>query len=143
VAGRDLYVLLGIQRHATGLEIARAYRRAARSSHPDLVPADPSAAERFKVLTDAYETLSDPARRAAYDRSHPLADAATHAVETRGASVVTSGPAESGAGLFVRRAPLWAGPVHVSPPGSAARALVDPDVRLIVTRRAVRYLRVW
>jgi curved DNA-binding protein CbpA len=68
---RDPYVVLGVARRASGAEIARAYRRAARASHPDGGRA--GSAERFQAVSDAYEVLRDPRRRAVYDRSHPLA----------------------------------------------------------------------
>ena len=69
----DYYTLLGIDRGASGDEIGRAYRRAARATHPDIHPDEPSACERFTALAIAYETLSDPARRASYDRARPAA----------------------------------------------------------------------
>src|SRR5438034_1006329 len=62
----DLYAVLGIAREASGEDIKRAYRRLARELHPD-VNADPEAERRFKEVTAAYETLSDPARRRQYD----------------------------------------------------------------------------
>jgi len=68
---RDPYVVLGVARQASGEEIARAYRRAARASHPDGGGA--GSAERFQAVSDAYQVLRDPRRRAVYDRSHPLA----------------------------------------------------------------------
>jgi curved DNA-binding protein CbpA len=68
---RDPYIVLGVARQATAEEIVRAYRRAARASHPD--SGDPGSAERFQAVSDAYEVLRDPGRRAVYDRSHPLA----------------------------------------------------------------------
>jgi curved DNA-binding protein CbpA len=68
---RDPYIVLGVARHASGEDIARAYRRAARSSHPDSGSA--GSAERFQAVSDAYEVLRDPGRRAMYDRSHPPA----------------------------------------------------------------------
>jgi DnaJ-class molecular chaperone len=68
---RDPYFVLGVSRWASGEEIARAYRRAARASHPD--SSGVGSAERFHAVSDAYEVLRDPPRRAAYDRSHPLA----------------------------------------------------------------------
>ena len=68
---RDPYIVLGVARQASGEEIARAYRRAARASHPDGGGA--GSAERFRLVRDAYEVLRDPGRRAVYDRSHPLA----------------------------------------------------------------------
>jgi curved DNA-binding protein CbpA len=65
---RDPYIVLGVPRQASGEEIARAYRRAARASHPD---GGAGSAERFQTVSDAYDVLRDPRRRAVYDRSHP------------------------------------------------------------------------
>jgi curved DNA-binding protein len=67
-ATRDYYEVLGVARDASPEEIQRAYRRQARRLHPD-VSTDPAAEEQFKELTAAYEVLSDPVRRARYDRS--------------------------------------------------------------------------
>lgn len=64
---RDLYDVLGVGRDASADEIRKAYRRLARELHPD-VSDDPAAEERFKEVTGAYEILSDPDRRARYDR---------------------------------------------------------------------------
>jgi molecular chaperone DnaJ len=63
----DLYELLGIARGATLIEIKRSYRRLARKYHPDINPGDQTAEARFKDITRAYETLSDPERRLRYD----------------------------------------------------------------------------
>jgi len=62
----DLYAILGVSRDASPDEIRSAYRRLARELHPD-VNGDPEAERRFKEITAAYETLSDPDRRARYD----------------------------------------------------------------------------
>lgn len=67
---RDPYVVLGVAPQASDAEIARAYRRAARGSHPD---GGSGSAERFRAVRDAYDLLRDPERRAVYDRSHPVA----------------------------------------------------------------------
>ena len=63
----DLYELLGLPRGATLMEIKRTYRRLARKYHPDINPGDNTAEARFKEITRAYETLSDPDRRLRYD----------------------------------------------------------------------------
>jgi molecular chaperone DnaJ len=63
----DLYIVLGVQREASDAEIKRAYRRLARQLHPDINPGDREAAERFRHILNAYETLIDPERRRSYD----------------------------------------------------------------------------
>ncbi len=64
----DYYEVLGLSRDATQEEIKRAFRRKARETHPDANPGDPDAEHRFREAALAYEVLSDPQRRAAYDR---------------------------------------------------------------------------
>ena len=68
---RDPYGVLGVRRQAPPDEIARAYRRAARATHPDGGGCG-AGAERFQAVSDAYDVLRDPGRRAGYDRRHPL-----------------------------------------------------------------------
>src|SRR5580700_3779590 len=65
---RDYYVVLGVERTATAEEIKKAYRKLAVKHHPDKNPGDKSAEEKFKELGEAYEILSNPDKRAAYDR---------------------------------------------------------------------------
>lgn len=65
---RDYYEILGVDRNASQAEIRRAFRRLARKYHPDLNPSDPEAEAKFKEVSAAYEVLSDPERRAQYDR---------------------------------------------------------------------------
>ncbi len=65
---RDPYEVLGVPRHADEKEIKRAFRRLARELHPDVNKHDPTAEERFKEAAEAHELLSDPERRAIYDR---------------------------------------------------------------------------
>jgi molecular chaperone DnaJ len=64
---RDYYEVLGLSREASETEIKKAYRRLARDHHPDANPGDAGAEERFKELTEAYEVLSNPQARRAYD----------------------------------------------------------------------------
>jgi len=64
---QDLYDLLGVARDAEPDAIKKAYRRLARQFHPDVNP-DPETQEQFKEVSRAYEVLSDPQKRAAYDR---------------------------------------------------------------------------
>ena len=63
---QDFYEVLGIPRNADQSEIQRAYRKLARSHHPD-VNKDPSAEARFKQISEAYDVLSDPDLRKRYD----------------------------------------------------------------------------
>lgn len=67
-ARRDYYEILGVDRTASTEEIKKAYRRLALRYHPDRNPGDATAEERFKEATEAYQVLSDPERRAQYDR---------------------------------------------------------------------------
>ena len=62
----DYYALLGVSRDASAEDIKKAYRRLARELHPDVNP-DPEHQERFKLVTAAYEVLSDPEKRQMYD----------------------------------------------------------------------------
>lgn len=62
------YATLGLHRRCTGDQVRRAYRLLAKQHHPDVNPASPDALARIQALNAAYETLSDAARREAYDR---------------------------------------------------------------------------
>jgi DnaJ-class molecular chaperone len=64
---RDYYEVLGVGRDANKAEVKTAFRRLARELHPDVNDHDPEAEEKFKQAAEAYEVLSDPERRRAYD----------------------------------------------------------------------------
>jgi curved DNA-binding protein len=65
---RDYYEILGVPKDASGEEIKKVYRRLARQYHPDLNPGNKAAEEKFKDIGEAYEVLSDAARRSQYDQ---------------------------------------------------------------------------
>lgn len=150
--GRDPYELLGVAPDATRQEIVRAYHRAAQRAHPDTQPQDPGAQARFRALTDAYEVLSDPARRAGYDRKRRGHGQLRRGGAARGAgndgdlwgpsgrSGDDGGLGRSGLlddrvawGEAAGSGPIWAGPVQVEPlaaPGPSGGEHRDPDVFL-------------
>lgn len=65
---RDFYEILGVSRNASADDIKKAYRKVAMKYHPDRNPGDHTAEEKFKEAAEAYEILSDPDKRAQYDR---------------------------------------------------------------------------
>lgn len=111
-------------------EIVSAYRRLAHLAHPDAHPKDPEAPRRFREITEAYEVLADPARRATYDRTRlPTSIQVTvRPVPSSGgrwAEGTSSGEEPPVMLGWPRRSlensPLRAGPVYVGPgPGDAA-----------------------
>jgi molecular chaperone DnaJ len=68
VEKRDYYEVLGISRGVSDQELKSAYRQAAMKFHPDRNPGDEECEEHFKEAAEAYAVLSDPQKRAAYDR---------------------------------------------------------------------------
>ena len=64
---RDYYEVLGVSKQASPDEIKRAYRKKAKQYHPD-INKEPGAEEKFKEVQEAYEVLSDPNKKATYDR---------------------------------------------------------------------------
>jgi len=68
MAKRDYYEILGISKDASASELKKAYRRIAMKHHPDRNPGDKASEDKFKEASEAYEILSDPQKRAAYDQ---------------------------------------------------------------------------
>jgi molecular chaperone DnaJ len=86
---RDHYEVLGVDRDASADEIKAAFRKLAILHHPDRNPDDPQAALRFKEINGSYQVLSDPQRRAMYDRFG-------HGAESAGSPFATGGPFAGG-----------------------------------------------
>jgi curved DNA-binding protein CbpA len=131
----DLYQLLGVARDASREQIAQAWRRRARAEHPDARRGPPGdeaaeAGARFRALAGAWRVLSDPGRRAAYDRALGSGRAAAMPAPVpvpvrRARPGSATGP--------VPGPPLRAGPVRVSGPHAAPAGGRDEDeLRLAV-----------
>ena len=79
MAKRDYYEVLGVDRDFSDRDIAKAYRKLAVKYHPDSNPGDNEASQHFKEAAEAYEVLSDPTKRARYDRhGHAGVDSSSH-----------------------------------------------------------------
>jgi curved DNA-binding protein CbpA len=145
------YRRLDVGPEASREEIVHAYRRLAHGAHPDIHPGDPDAARRFREITEAYEVLADPFRRANYDRSRAVRPirvvvrpAEARPSESRWShNVASSGPAVflGAASRPPADAQLRAGPARVHRPsrgqpirdGGPEQALVELMARLLDT----------
>lgn len=76
MAGKDYYSTLGVPKNAPDKDIKAAYRKLARKWHPDVNPGDKAAEAKFKLINEAYETLSDADKRKKYDQYGSDADQA-------------------------------------------------------------------
>ena len=65
---KDYYDILGVARNASKDDLKKAYRKLAMKYHPDRNTDDPSAADKFKEASEAYEILSDDSKRSTYDQ---------------------------------------------------------------------------
>src|SRR3954451_19922541 len=69
---KDYYKTLGVTKDASQGDIKKVYRKLARELHPDKNPGDAKAEARFKEVSEAYDVLSDPAKRKEYDEARSL-----------------------------------------------------------------------
>jgi len=97
---RDPYAVLGVPKGASDTEIKRAYRKLAKKLHPDVNPGKRAVEQQFKEVTAAYDFLSDPQKRARYDRGEIGPDGAERMRGFGGASAGPGGGFGSGFGGF-------------------------------------------
>ena len=64
----DYYKILGVDKTIPQKDVKRAYLKRAKQFHPDLHPDDPKAKAKFQALTEAYDVIGDPEKRAKYDK---------------------------------------------------------------------------
>src|SRR5256885_13961873 len=87
---KDYYEMLGVKKSASAEDIRKAFRKLARKYHPDVNPGDKTAEEKFKIISEANDVLSDPKKRKVYDQlgfySDNIDPAAAEAYANAGAS---------------------------------------------------------
>lgn len=148
-----MYRRLQVPPDASAQQIRRSYRRLAHEMHPDTHPEDPDASRRFQEITEAYEILGSPERRASYDRARRPAPAPPAQPVDAGPAVwggigwsaaagwsATNRPTVIGVGpVAVGSAPLIAGPVRVTGPGGVA-----DDPTTVAGRELIRLIQsIW
>src|ERR671923_1084381 len=131
---RDPYEVLGVPRDADETQIKKAFRRLARELHPDVNKHDPDAEEKFKEAAEAYEILSDPERRATYDRyGHDGLRSGGFAPNFEGFGSISDlfdAFFGSAFGTAARGGPMHGGDVAVSAEVTLAQAATGTEVEL-------------
>src|ERR1700682_4599900 len=95
-ATKDYYATLGVKKSASSEDIRKAFRKLARKYHPDVNPGDKGAEEKFKVLSEANDVLSDPKKRKIYDQLGFYSDN----IDPATAEAYARGGGQPGAGDF-------------------------------------------
>jgi len=90
---KDLYRILGVNQKADSAKIKKAYRRAAKKYHPDI---SPKGEQKFKEVQEAYETLSDPEKKAVYDREMSKKSVLPHSSTFNYPEPLKTGPLRTG-----------------------------------------------
>lgn len=127
--GEGMYRRLEVPLDASAQQIRWAYRRLAHGVHPDVRPDDPDASRHFQEITEAYEILSNPERRARYDRDRSPISSEGRTIRSGGSTTppMSAAPPRCSGQAGTRRptligsfsigtAPLTAGPVRIVPP---------------------------
>src|SRR5690242_21595545 len=96
MAQQDYYAVLGVPASATQDEIKKQYRKLAAKHHPDKNPNDPKAADTFKAISEAYQTLGDAEKRKQYDQMRQLGAFGGFGGGARGAGSRTGGASAGG-----------------------------------------------
>ena len=110
MADQDYYEVLGVSRDASDEEIKKAYRRLAMKYHPDRNNGDKAAEEKFKAVGEAYQVLSDPQKKAAYDRFGKAGVDPSAA----GSAAATSATSSANSSAAVRRVSRGAAPAFTA-----------------------------
>jgi hypothetical protein len=139
----DYYARLGVQPSASAEEIRAAYREKAHETHPDHNPDDPTAAERFQAIKEAYQVLRDADRREAYDRarSAPSAPEVLRITQQAPAGCggylwrVFAGLAAVGVFFVLEALDVWAADVWTLSLAVGGGALVAGLITALVARR--------
>ena len=149
-----MYRLLQVSPEATVQQIRRAYRKLAHDTHPDTHPEDPEASRRFQEITEAFELLSSPERRARYDYRRGANTSPAATIRTRRAVVAEPSFSRSAGWVVTDRptilaaepvsmgsVPLVAGPVRISPCSDTADHIPATSVQVARLIEAIR--EVW